>query len=165
MSNFSTNGIGAYGAELEQKMMGEDVRNIADSMDAVKFKMAASEMDENKGWKSSETKHLEPCGFTVIFEKYKRNPYRQYRRSAAGLLLDVGMDAHEMFRSQDSGETEMSELGIICAKVVAVGPDCKYVKPGEDIYLRDVGCAPVPFGGNEYWAISEQNIICRVANN
>lgn len=49
MSNFSTNGIGAYGAELEQKMMGEDIRNIADSMDAVKFKMAANEMDENKG--------------------------------------------------------------------------------------------------------------------
>ena len=70
-----------------------------------------------------------------------------------------------MFRNPDSGEMEMSQLGIVCAKVIAVGPECKYVKVGEDIYLRDVGCAPVPFGGLGYWAISEQNIICRVANN
>lgn len=158
------NGTGAYGAELEKKLMGEDIRNIEDQMEAVKLQLAANELDANKGWRSAENKQLTPCGFTVIFTKYDRNPYRQYRTSAAGLILDTGFEAHEMFRSPDSGEMEMSELGIVCAKVVAVGPDCKYVKPGEDIYLRDIGCAPVPFGGNAYWAISEQNIICRVSN-
>ena len=159
------NGTGAYGVELEQKLTGEDLRNIEDQMESVKLQLAANELDTNKGWRSSENKHLEPCGYTVIFEKYKKNPYRQYRKSASGLILDTGLDAHEMFRNPDSGEMEMSQLGIVCAKVVAIGPECKYVKEGEDIYLRDVGCAPVPFGGLEYWAISEQNIICRVANN
>ena len=146
----NTTGIGAYGAELESKMLGEDVKYIGDQMEAVKLQMAANEIDENKGWKSSDNRQLLPCGYTVIFKKHKRNPYRQYRTSSSGLILDVGLDAHEMFRNPDSGEIEMSELGIVCAEVVAVGPECKYVKPGEDIYLRDVGCAPVPFGGLEY---------------
>lgn len=161
----NSTGIGAYGAELEHKLTGEEIRNVEEQMEAVKLQLAANEIDANKGWKSAEKKHLKPCGYTVIFTKYQKNPYRKYRKSASGLVLDVGMDAHEMFKNPDSGEMEMSQLGIVCAKVVAVGPDCKYVKEGEDIYLRDVGCAPVPFDGNEYWAISEQNIICRVANN
>lgn len=108
---------------------------------------------------------VQPNGYTVIFTKYERNPYRKSTKSKSGIILDTGYDAHEYEFSHETGQMERNDLGVICCNVVAVGPECKYVKPGEDIYLRNVGIAPVPFNGRDYWAISEQNIICRVVKD
>lgn len=160
-----TNGIGAYGAELEKKIMDRDAIN-AEMVKEMESKMAINYFNtEDSNWKSTEGKHVQPNGYTVIFTKYERNPYRKSSKSKSGLILDTGYDAHEYEFSHETGQMERNDLGIICCNVVAVGPECKYVKPGEDIYLRNVGIAPVPFGGQDYWAISEQNIICRVVND
>lgn len=43
------NGTGAYGVELEQKLTGEDLRNIEDQMESVKLQLAANELDANRG--------------------------------------------------------------------------------------------------------------------
>lgn len=156
---------GAYGSELENKMIADEIRN-AEMVKELETRYAVNHFTtEDPSLKSVEGKHVQPNGYTVIFTKYERNPYRQSARSASGLILDTGYDSHEYEFSHETGQMERNDLGIICCNVVAVGPECKYVKPGEDIYLRNVGIAPVPFGGRDYWAISEQNIICRVVND
>lgn len=165
MMDLTTNGIGAYGAELEKKIMNRDAIN-AEMIKEMESKIAVNHFNtEDSNWKSAEGKHVQPNGYTVIFTKYERNPYRKSSKSKSGLILDTGYDAHEYEFSHETGQMERNDLGVICCNVVAVGPECKYVKPGEDIYLRNVGIAPVPFDGRDYWAISEQNIICRVVSD
>lgn len=117
---------------------------------------AAQTLEENKGWKNPDNKKVQATGYTVIFTKYPRNPYRKYK-SSVGLIMDV-----DSFHMNDAGEMEQDEMGVICCHVVSVGPECKYVKEGDDIYLRNVGLAPVPFDYRGYWAVSEQNVICKV---
>lgn len=157
--------IGTYGAELEKKMLTREEENI-EMIKEMETKLSINHFQtEDSNWKSAEGKHIQPNGYTVIFTKYERNPYRKSSRSASGLILDTGYDSHEYEFSHETGQMERNDLGVICCNVVAVGPECKYVKPGEDIYLRNVGIAPVPFEGRDYWAISEQNIICRVVND
>jgi hypothetical protein len=58
---------------------------------------------------------------------------------------------------------EESHQEIICAEVIAIGPECKNVKVGEDVYCRNIP-APIPFDNRGYYAITEQNIICRIVN-
>ena len=147
-----------YGAQLE-KTLEPDFGKIKDQIEFEKLSAAASEMEANKGWKSAENKKVQALGYTVIFTKYPRNPYRKYK-SNTGLIMDV-----DSYHLNDAGEMEQDELGVICCNVVSVGPECKYVKEGDDIYIRAIGIAPVPFDYRGYWAISEQNVICKVVKN
>ena len=151
-----------YGANLEHDLKNADINISADKIDAFKLAIAAEEMDANSGWKNSENKKVQANGYTVIFTKYPRNPYRVYYKSNSGLITNIGSEGNQFYRSMETGEIEEAELGVICCNVVSVGPECKYVKEGDDIYLRNVGLAPVPFAGKGYWAVSEQNVICRV---
>lgn len=147
-----------YGAQLE-KSTNVDIQTIKDQLEIEKLSAAAAELEANKGWKSAEGKKVQATGYTVIFTKYPRNPYRKYK-SSTGLILDV--DSYHM---NESGEMEQDDLGVICCNVVSVGPECKYIKEGDDIYVRNVGLAPVPFDFRGYWAVSEQNVICKIVKN
>lgn len=147
-----------YGAQLE-KSTNVDYQTIKEQLEVEKLSAAAAELEANKGWKSAEGKKIQATGYTVIFTKYPRNPYRKYK-SSTGLILDV--DSYHM---NEAGEMEQDDLGVICCNVVSVGPECKYVKEGDDIYVRNVGLAPVPFDFRGYWAVSEQNVICKVVKN
>ena len=164
MSNLILNGndatgMSGYGAQLSKNLSGISSADIKEQIEMEKLAAASAELEANKGWKSAENKKVQATGFTVIFTKYNKNPYRKYK-SNAGLLLDV-----DSFHINDAGEMEQDEMGVICCHVVSVGPECKYVKEGDDIYIRNVGAAPVPFDYRGYWAISEQNVICRIVNN
>jgi len=157
-----TTGATGYGAQLGKTLAGADLNEVKDAIDFERTVNASREMEMNKGIKSSENKKVSALGYTVIFTKYDRNPYRPYYKS--GLLLSPDFEGHEFYRSSETGEMERSEQGVICCHVIAVGPECKYLKEGDDIYIRNVGLAPVPFAGKGYWAVSEQNVICKIDN-
>lgn len=146
-----------YGAQLSKNLTGLSSTEVKEQIE--RLAAASAELEANKGWKSAENKKVQATGYTVIFTKYKRNPYRKYK-SGAGLIMDV-----DSFHVNEAGEMEQDEMGVICCHVVSVGPECKYVKEGDDIYIRNVGAAPVPFDYRGYWAISEQNVICRIVDN
>lgn len=164
MSNLILNGndatgMSGYGAQLSKNLSGISSADIKEQIEMEKLAAASAELEANKGWKSAENKKVQATGFTVIFTKYNKNPYRKYK-SGAGLIMDV-----DSFHLNEAGEMEQDEMGVICCHVVSVGPECKYVKEGDDIYIRNVGTAPVPFDYRGYWAISEQNVICRIVSN
>lgn len=112
------------------------------------------------GFSTEDGFRLEATGYTIIFEPYKKNPHRKMRKSSSGLIItdDIFAGIHT---SQDSGENEESEPFIQCGRAISVGPECKYVKVGEDFYYRN-SKVPVPFNNLGYFAISENNVICRV---
>ena len=71
-----------------------------------------------------------PLYANVILRPYENNPYVEMT-SKEGLIL-----TDDQFNSQDSGEVEKLDLMIGCAEVVEVGPDCKYLKPGDDVFYN-----------------------------
>lgn len=148
-----------YGAQLCKNLTETPLSETKEWLETEQLAAAAEELEANKGWKSAANKKVQATGYTVIFTKYARNPYRKYR-SRVGIILDT-----DSYHINDAGEMEQDETGVICCHVVSVGPECKYVKEGDDIYIRNVGLAPVPFDYRGYWAISEQNVICRIVNN
>ena len=103
---------------------------------------------------------LIPCNTGVILEPYDDNPYRKVERTESGLI--IGVESTQKYKSNDTGEMESNEEYIACAKVIAVGPSCKFVQPGEDVFYVKHIAIPVPFRKKGYWTLSEQNIICRI---
>ena len=116
----------------------------------------------NKNKKDINTKdvYLVPCNTSVIVKFYEDNPYKQIDREANGLIL--GIESTKRYKSNETGEMEDAEEYIACAKVIAAGPGCKNVHPGEAIFCVKHLATPIPFRNKEYRAINEQNIICRI---
>lgn len=47
-----------------------------------------------------------------------------------------------LFNNPDSGELDTLQELVACAKVIEIGPECKYVKPGDDVYYDPRTCYP-----------------------
>lgn len=108
-------------------------------------------------------KTLIPTGFTIIVKPYKSNPYvPKIEKLDSGLIYAPSIGLDGIYKSHETGEVEMSDQ-IPCGEIIAVGPECKYCEVGDDIYYRP-GAVPVPVYNLGYWAISEQNVICRITN-
>ena len=149
------------GIEKAPELTEEEKNKMMQAQKEAELELASNLYECNKGIKSAANKDIIACGVTVIIKPYDKNPYRSVKTSASGIIY--GLDGHAFQFSRDTGEMEESHPEIICAEVIAVGEDCKYVNVGEDVYLRNI-IAPVPFDNRGYYAISEQNIICRIVN-
>lgn len=90
----------------------------------------------------------------IILQAYPRNPYKQLVK---GSIL---VDYHGEFKNPDSGEEDVLKELVGCAKVIEVGPEVKYLKPGDDIYYDTRTCYPVPFMSMGYLLTSEPQILC-----
>lgn len=101
-----------------------------------------------------------PCNVGVIVKPYDENPYRKIEKTESGLI--IGVQSSQKVRSTDSGEIEENDEYVACAKVIAVGPFCKNVKVGEDVFIIKHILKPVPFRKQNLWELDEQNILCRI---
>jgi hypothetical protein len=69
------------------------------------------------------------------------------------------------YDSQDSGEHEKLDLFIACASVIEVGPDTKYVIPGDDVFFDTRSARPIPFMRQGFLNIAEQNLVSIMNDN
>lgn len=138
----------------------EEVENLKKQTEKEQLTLAARLVELNEGAKNCDNKYLSATGYTIVIKPYDKNPYRKLKTSASGLLIS-GFDVNRTYKSHETGEQEDAEAFIACGHVIDVGPECKYVKVGEDIYYRN-SAVPIPFDTRGYYALSEQNVICRV---
>lgn len=103
-------------------------------------------------------KMIMPLFGNVMIMPYEENPYVE-KITKDGLLLD-----DSSFQSQDSGEVEKLYEMIRCGNVVEVGPMCKYLKKGDDVFYNYGTARPVPFQRQGFLLTNEQNILA-VMNN
>lgn len=99
---------------------------------------------------------IKPNNTYVLIKPYDKNPYEKLEVRESGIILD---DNTPTFKNPDSGEEESVDVGIIVAKVIEVGPDCKYVKEGDDIYCQIGSLVPIPFFRQGLATVSEQRIL------
>lgn len=101
-----------------------------------------------------ETLEMLPMGNKVVLMPYPQNPYRKIMQG--GIIVDYDGS----FKNPDSGEWDKQKELVGCAKVIEVGPDCKYVKPGDDIYYDTRTTYPLPFMSLGYQLTTEPQILC-----
>lgn len=101
-----------------------------------------------------ETLEMLSVGPKVIILPYAENPYTKLV-SDSGLLMPTTMD----FKNPETGEIEKPQNGIMCAKVIEIGPEVKYLRVGDDIYYDDRTAVPIPFFMQGYKVIAEGNAL------
>ena len=100
-----------------------------------------------------------PINNNIMVRPYSVNPYAA-NTSSTGLNLGNGE-----FTNSDSGENEQLDLKIFCAEVIEVGQGCKYVKPGDDVFINEGTTRPVPFMRQGFFLCNEQNVLAVMNDN
>jgi co-chaperonin GroES (HSP10) len=104
-------------------------------------------------------KEIKPLGINIILQPYKENPYTQ-KESEGGMLLSDGR-----FSNSDSGEQDILDTIIGCAKVIEIGPKCQDVQIGDDVFYDTRTVRPLPFKRMGFVAVSEAGIISLMNDN
>jgi co-chaperonin GroES (HSP10) len=104
-------------------------------------------------------KEIMPLYNNVILRPYDKNPYVE-EKTDLGLVYN-----DDNFDNDDSGEHEKNEIIVGCAEVFEVGPECKYLKVGDDVYYNTFSARPVPFQRQGFLLCNELNIIAVMNDN
>lgn len=88
---------------------------------------------------------------------YTTNPFQKLTQEG-GLIVDLGGAAPE-YKSNETGEYEEEEAYIIVGNVVEVGPEVKWVKPGDAVMYIRPNQIDVPLYNTGLKCIDERSII------
>lgn len=101
-----------------------------------------------------------PINANVLVQPYPINPYRYIETTASGLI--VGVESSKTYKSNETGEIEQNAEAIKCGKVLAVGPLCKNVEVGDDVFFTTYSEGKIPFRKKGYVIIGEGLLMCRI---
>lgn len=144
-------------SNLEVPTIKDAAERLREEKAAEEIKKALFEAEQNKQAdinKKLETLEMLPMMNKIILQPYPVNPYRKI---VEGSLI---VDYTGAFKNPDSGEDDKLQELVGCAKIIEVGPECKYLKPGDDVYYDTRTVYPVPFMSMGYRLTSEPQILC-----
>ena len=149
-------------SNLEVPTIKDAAEKLREQQAEKEIKEALFEAEKNKQEeinKKLEKLELLPMMNKVILQAYPVNPYRKI---VEGSLI---VDYTGAFKNPDSGEDDNLKELVGCAKIIEVGPECKYLKPGDDVYYDTRTVYPVPFMSMGYRLTSEPQILCVLNEN
>lgn len=126
-----------------------NVRKFNDQVDEYveKFEKHSTNLEEFANTINNNVENIEimPIGSYLLVKPFSENPFQRIvKDSKSGLILDLGGQKPE-YKNTDNGQIEEEESFIIVAVVQEVGPECKYIKPGDTIMYTKPSAVPVPF--------------------
>ena len=145
------------GLILPENALEKEFEKARDEKEAEEGRTLLLELEKQKQEElNAKLEKLEmlPLGDKVIILPYPVNPYK---KTLQGSII---VDYNGEFLNPDSGEKDKMKEFVGCAKVIEVGPTCKYLKEGDDVYYLPNTVYPLPFMSLGYKLTSEPQILC-----
>ena len=135
--------------------------------DSLNFHMSNSDRIENIIRESTEKLgydisklEIKPTFNRLLVTLFDKNPFQKVTVKG-GIIVDMGGLA-PTYKNTDSGEIEEAQQMILVGVVQEVGPDVKYIKVGDTIFMDRNSARPVPFYKQGLHCLSEQQVIAIV---
>lgn len=138
--------------ELQKEIENEKDRKAAEEANKLLIELEKQKQDEIN--QKLETLEMLPMGNKIILMAYPENPYKKIMEGS--IIVNYSGD----FLNPDTGEKDKLKELVGCAKIIEIGPDCKYLKPGDDVYYDTRTTYPVPFMSLGYQLTTEPQILC-----
>ena len=162
---FGTDGIGCIMAEnnIEDLFEKENARKFNSQVDEYAERLekhveGLKEVANNLGDISNV--EIKPMFNRILITPFKQNPFQRIKVEN-GIITDMGGLAPQ-FKNMDNGRIEEMEQMIITGAVQEVGPEVKYIVPGDVIMYRKETAMPVPFFKQGLMCIAETQVIAVV---
>lgn len=162
---FGTEGINfnMQEARIEDLFEKEKARKFNNQVDEYANRLekhveGLKESAENLG--NIENVEIKPMFNRILITPFKQNPFQRVKVEN-GIVTDLGGLAPQ-FKNMDNGRIEEMEQMIITGAVQEVGPEVKYIAPGDVIMYRKETAMPVPFFKQGLMCIAETQVIAVV---
>lgn len=96
----------------------------------------------------------------MLVKPFETNPFQKIRKTAGGIIFDMGGAISTIHKDQDTGEFVEEKQYIFQGTVVSVGPDCKYLKEGDIVMWAQPCELPIPFYKLGFKRVNERNVLC-----
>lgn len=104
---------------------------------------------------------IKPTFNRILITLFEKNPFQKITVNKSGIITDMG-GLNPTYKNTDSGEIEEAKQMIIVGVIQEVGPDVKYAKVGDTVFVDRDSARPVPFYKQGLHCISEQQVIAIV---
>lgn len=135
------------------RKFNEQVDNYADKLEKHVDKL--KEVGDQLGDISNV--EIKPMFNRILVTPFKQNPFQRIKVEN-GIITDLG-GMNPEFKNMDNGRIEEMEQMIITGAVQEVGPEVKYIVPGDVIMYRKETAMPVPFFKQGFMCIAETQVI------
>lgn len=141
--------INKFNDEVEQY-----VERIKDHTDSLK---------ENTNKLSYDITKLEikPMFNRILITLFNVNPFQKITTTESGIITDLG-GMNPTYKNTDSGETEIADQIIVVGVIQEIGPEVKYARPGDTVFIDKHSIRPVPFYKQGFYCLAENQIIAIV---
>lgn len=120
--------------------MSTSIKHEKDLEEAGKMYRELAKQKQKELDAKMKTLEIIPMGNKVMMLPYPENPYKKIA-STSGIIVDYNGE----FNNPDTGEKDKLQTFVGCAKVIEMGPECKYVIAGDDVFYDTRTVYPVPF--------------------
>lgn len=154
---------GTTADDVIEKRNVEKFNNMVDDY-VEKFEKHSTNLKEYADMVNENVEKIEimPIGPYMLVKCFEENPFQRIvRDNKSGLIIDLGGQKPE-YKNTDNGQIEQEENFIKVAVVQEVGPECKYAKPGDTIFVTKVSLVPVPFYKQHLELVQENRILAIV---
>lgn len=153
------------GKTADEVMKDEMVNKFNDQVDMYveKFNEHSKNLEKYVDNISKNVEEIEimPLGNYVLIKEFEQNPFQRIVRDSSGLITDLG-GMKPIFKNTDNGEIEEEEQFIKVGVVQEVGPECKYLQPGDAVFYSKPSAIPVPFYKQKLIQVNETRVLAVV---
>lgn len=154
---------GTTAEDVINKRNIEKLNNMIDAY-AEKFDQRSANIESFAQKINDNVQNIEimPLGSYVLVKQFDENPFQRIvRDSKSGLIIDTGGLAPE-YKNTDNGQIEEEEPFILVGVVQEIGPECKYLQPGDAVFYSKPSAIPVPFYKQKLIQVNETRVLAVV---
>lgn len=137
----------------------EELNKIADKFEASQKALEQNAADFGDSIANIEIK---PMFNRLLIKPLAQNPFQRIKVSASGIIVDAGITTPHAELNPNTGKYEEPKEFIKTGAVQEVGPEVKYIQPGDVVFYRIDTAVPVPFLKQGLVSLAENQIIAVV---
>ena len=147
---------------IEQRRVKEFNKQVDNYVEKLNEHAANLEEYSKQIAENVESIEIMPIGPYIIVKLFDENPFQRIvRDSKSGLILDLGGQKPQ-YKNTDNGQIEEEENFIKVGVVQEVGPECKYIQPGDTIFTSKPSLTPIPFYKQNLYQLAENRVMAVV---
>lgn len=145
---------------IENLIQQEKARKYNDQVEAYADRFAKHVEDMKESSESLadiENIEIKPMFSRILILPLKQNPFQRIKIEN-GIVTDLGGFAPN-FTNPDTGKEDVMEQSIRTGVVQEIGPEVKYIVPGDVVFYRKEALLPIPFFKQGLWLIDEKSVL------
>lgn len=145
--------------ETERKNKFND--ELEKYMDEMKeYDKAMKQLQDNVG-KDPTKLEIKPLHEQLIIKPFEHNPFQKIEIQN-GIITDTGGFKINADINPITGKVEEQEQVILTGCVIEIGPEVKYVQPGDIVYYHRRNRIPIPFFKQGFYNLEERYVLAVV---